>query len=358
MNDKSKPQIVSFLPWIGDKIEESIKVGPITFWPYPAEAESRITDAKIKSKLDGLFKSFVDLEDKSVNNIVICSYKDDSFHQFTLEEYYELRDAVNILTFSAITSGTVSAVYGYPRKRKDTFLIPSSNVFELSTFTVNDDFITTSGGEWPIENIKFRKPLSIGGTIWSLDKGLINCFDKCFNNPADEIKRLIQSLEWFRLAHTESNIVSYVSKWISDETFYPSKIVMMSTAFETLFGLSKSDGNKKRKLSESVENCIDNNHPENFIKQARKVGSKEKEHTCPYWWAWDFYKLRNKVVHGDKISLSELKYKDWITYLTVADLVLLKCAKYLLTKYDCCVQDKFKDELEFGKVYKILGWSK
>jgi hypothetical protein len=42
-------------------------------------------------------------------------------------------------------------------------------------------------------------------------------------------------------------------------------------------------------------------------------------------WAWDFYEIRSRIVHGDLVPARDLIYKDWLTHLIVADLVFREC---------------------------------
>ena len=52
-------------------------------------------------------------------------------------------------------------------------------------------------------------------------------------------------------------------------------------------------------------------------------------------WAWDFYNLRSKIVHGDEVKPEELCYKDWVTHNIVADLVFWEFAVRELFENGC-----------------------
>ena len=368
---------IFFLPWIGDRIKESIKIGSITFWPYPDEADKRITEAETKNKLNEFFKRFVNLKGEPVGKVVMCSYKDEVFHEFTLKEYYEMRNAVNALIFSAITSQTVSAVKASPSGRY--FPPPNSNVFELASFVPGNDFILTSDGVWELSDIAFQNPIPQGGKLWGYNKEIIKCFDICFSKRRSEvikgdISRLTRSLEWFKLAHTEDNLISYNTKTFNEEVSYPSKIVMMATAFEILFNLPNYG--KGKKFTKKVEDCIRKSTAKTLIEEIRTDEEKKNTNrTRAGWWAWDFYQLRNGAVHGNAISPSDLIYKEnWITYPIVADLVYLVCVENLLIKNNC-IDDKMKSSIKrqnklwsipfpiqwtfnLEPIYKILGWIK
>jgi hypothetical protein len=92
---------------------------------------------------------------------------------------------------------------------------------------------------------------------------------------------------------------------------------MMATAFEILLDLPESN-DKKKQFALKVESLC--KFPES-ITETRNGYS----YTKIAWWAWDFYNLRNSIVHGDKIEFNSLRYKsqsiEWLSHLIVADLV-------------------------------------
>jgi len=73
------------------------------------------------------------------------------------------------------------------------------------------------------------------------------------------------------------------------------------------------------------------------------------------WWGWDFYKLRNAVVHGDDIPTKDLVYTDWITHSIVADMTFYSYVVFLLNESGYI--DSELDKPTFQKVYKLLKWS-
>jgi len=358
---------ISFLPWVGDKIKESIKLGSVTFWPYFAEANQRINDPKVKACLDKFFRSYKDLQEKPVNTIIMCSSDDKDFHQLAENECNDLRNAVDALVFSAIAPQIVSAVC-QKNNPSGRFHPPSSNIFELLTFNLSLDdnyfYVNTSQGIWEIGKIIFHKPLAMGGTMWKLDEKLIKGFDRCFLDKdwSNERERLFRSLEWFRLAHVEGSQVSDFSK-----------IVMMATAFEILFDLPREG--KRREFVNYIEKNIASI---DFRRLRQAINEKEENWSLAGWWAWDFYDLRSRIVHGNSVSPSDLKYKGEISHLIVADLVFWECIKRELFKHKC-IGDKIRSSpkkidktlsseseevntsfveyaLGFDCVHKALGW--
>ena len=358
---------ISFMPWAG--IKRSVILGPVTFWPYQSESDSRINDPKLKSYLDRYFKSYVDNRGQSVDSITICSYGSINFLQLRDEEFKDLRSCSDAIIFSVIAPQTQNAVCA----NNNSFSPPSSDAFELITqnFQINNDYVHVRAGSllsagWKIGEVTFSRPWSMGGSFGIPDREIVEGLGKCFAlDFSQELKEhLFRSLEWFRLAHTESEQISELSK-----------IVMMATGFEIL--LEFPQNGKRRYFTDYIENNISS---DKFLRETR-MDHKGKIHdmSLACCWAWDFYNLRSKIVHGDYIPNQDLIYRDWITHLIVSDLVFLESLKRVLFRNKCigdnvysCAEKiaKSSDEHEknavveslarwflgFNNVHRALGW--
>jgi len=175
------------------------------------------------------------------------------------------------------------------------------------------------------------------------------------------------------MAHIEDSQVSVLSK-----------IVIMAVAFEILLQVPNVS-NKKQWIANELEKRISNL---NFLKETRK-DRKGNDHTYSKigWWGWDFYKIRNNIVHGDIIKSEILHYyapnREWLTHLIVADLIFWECVKRELFNHKCIgdniyslakecnkiLSKAFPEEpqstyikqlsrwfLGFNEIHKALGW--
>lgn len=358
---------VSFLPWAG--IKKSIKIGPITFWPYYTEADQKVNDQEIKTHLEKYFKSYVDNQGKPVDIITVCSNGEINFRNLNVHEYQEMRNVVDILIFTAIAFQTKISVCA----NNSSWGPPSADVFELVTqnFHPGNDYIAIEAGSllsggWKIGEITFSKPWATGGSLWSLEEELIKGFDKFFSAGflVDVRERLFRSLEWFRMSHVEGSQVSVLSK-----------LVMMVTGLEILLQFPLES--KRRYFVEYMEKHIAS---DDFLRDDRSTPKgKSFNLSLAGCWAWDFYELRSRIVHGDPVSPGDLIYKDWISHLIVADLIFWECLKRELFIHKCigdnfyfCAKEfdkMFSDEpqgssveplarwfLGFIDVHKALGW--
>jgi hypothetical protein len=308
---------ITFMPWA--PLDKEIKMGPISFLPFSSAAQ-RIPDAAIQKHLADYFKCYVNPEDLSpVDTIMLCSHGDNPIRVLSDVEKNEITKAIDALVFCAIGTQNMTSVSANAR----SWVPPTSDAFETYTQNLHPEtehFSVTVGSMKHIVKFGatcFTKPWSTGGTTFTLSNHLVVAFDKLLapsNGDADFRDRVFRSLEWFRLANTEGGNVSPFSK-----------VVMMATAFEIILDIG-SGSEKKLTMAyrlEEICGCKDS------LRETRKIGMKQLEHTFAKvaWWGYDFYNLRNSIVHGTPVTTRDLMYADpWPNHLIVANLVFYECA--------------------------------
>lgn len=362
-------QEVYFLPWA--RIPKSVCIGPVTFWPYLSEASQRINDEPTKQFLDKYFDRFVGHEGSPKNWITICSYGDRSFPAIDEKEIKELRNAVDVLAFIEIASKVKQAVCA-----NDTSLgPPNADTFELSHRDIELEYpgiiIKTRYSTtfyFKPDELLFCLPYSVLQFSWGLDEHLIKGFSKLFSYHEQALP-VFRSMEWFRRAHGSMGPMVYFS--------LPTALIMMSIAFETLLEIER--GKKTEIFAGIIDSIIGY---EGLKKDERGYdGNEVTDYTLAGCWAWDFYTLRNKIVHGDEVSNEEFAIPelDWISHLEVADLVLYELIIRKLFELECIGEEvnSCKEAFEgmfgngqeemplepvlrwffgFNKIHKALGW--
>lgn len=317
-----KPIAIAYLPWAD--LEDEFAVGPVSFWPFYGKAEEKITDAEVRADLTRFFETFVDNVGKPVKTVVACTIDDVEFRQFTDEEYDAISVAVDCLVFAAITSGTKNGVCA----NNNSMAPPSADRFDLCAHWIwptEEGLVVrteNSRSYWTHGKYRISQPIFIGGSFLgnysSLLQGMGHVFGEEF--PGEVRERLFRSLEWVRFAHTESTAVSQLQK-----------VVMMATAFEIF--LEFPDYRKKAHFVREIDARM--RLQDSFL-VARKDSKVNEFQVCKAAeWAAQFYDLRSRIVHGDAVTASDLIYKDWITHLIVADLVLLELVKRMLYEHRC-----------------------
>jgi hypothetical protein len=330
---------ISLLPWL--EITE-IGIGNVIFWKYDP---SLIDDSDIRTYLDQYTNCYVDKHLKPLKSVTIASFKDkNNFEVLTEEEYGELSFARDTLCFLCIAEQTRIGL----ESNNVSIGPPSADIFEM--FSQNfipgtDDIAVKAGSQtsegWKLHKIHFQEPWSTGGFFKNINKHVYTAINQLLldNKYPELANRLLRSFELFRLAHIENGTVSQ---------FY--KIVMMSTAFEIIFDIPNIP-NKSGYIADEIDKTI----AQGFKTEGRKSNKNQDESRSKAgWWGWDFYKLRNSVVHGSGISITDLIYIDWITQLIVADVVFYAYVAHLLFKEGYI--DHKLNLPDFHNTYKILGW--
>lgn len=356
---------VTILPWFS---VDELKVGEVIFWKYDG---NEIKDESIKDYLDKYVGCYVDITGKRQQDVVIASFGNkNNFAVLSPQEHLMVKAARDLICFAAIAPHSLKAV----NQDNKSLAPPSSERFQMfsQNFVPGTDGIafkagshtTSLSGGWKLNEVKLAAPLYLGGSLFSIDGRILQALSRLLpslGNPESEASelRLFRALEWFRLAHVENDEVSIFSK-----------VVMMSTAFEILFDVPNVPG-KSNYIADKIDSIFVS---AKLARATRRIGKTNKGHTLAGWWGWDFYKLRNRIVHGDTVTADELIYKDWLTHLIVADLVFLKSVikdLYTLGHYAQDVKELFEEssnqEAEenmidsitgFSSLYKRLDWEK
>lgn len=334
---------VSLLPWLE---LGNIQIGDAIFWKYDP---SIVSGTDIKDYLNKYVKCYVDKHQKPVKIITIASYKDKNyFEQLSAEEYQYLNFARNILCFLFIAEQSRIALasnnYSMGPPSADVFDMVSQNFVPGTEDIAVKSGSMTSGG-WTLDEVHFQEPWSTGGSFKNINGHVLSAINKLLKSKKHENlkNRLLRSTEWFRLAHLENGAIS---------PFF--RVVMMATAFEIIFDIPNTR-NKAGYFADQIDGSI---AQKGFTKETRaygKGGEKSKTRSSAAWWGWDFYKLRNAVVHGDDIPMKDLVYTDWITHSIVADMIFYSYVVFLLSESGYI--DSELDKPTFQKVYKLLKWS-
>ena len=331
-----EPIAIAYLPWAG--LKDEFTIGHVSFWPFHAKAEEKIPDEQMRAELTRFFETFVDNVGKPVKTVVACSIGDIGFRQFTIEECQAIGAAVECLVFAAVATGTENGVCA----NNNSMAPPSADRFDLCArwvWPINDGLVVkteNSTSVWSHGKYRITRPVSLGGSFSGNYGPLLQGLGRVFGDefPADVRERLFRALEWFRFAHTDSTAVSW-----------PHKVVMMATVFEILLDFPRVG---KR---DHFVNCMERSiSTDAFPREGRaKRGRLPVSISLVGCWAWDFYELRSRIVHGEAVTAEDLQYKDWITHLIVADLVLLDLVKRLLYEHRCMGDDVRRRAAEWAE---------
>jgi len=141
-----------------------------------------------------------------------------------------------------------------------------------------------------LEKFRFSIPLNayLRGQVLP-EPYLLHLLQRVFDVefPEQLRRRILRSLEWFRIANQKD---------------YPVQtgVVSIATALETL--LAPDENRIKRTLADAVDDWLRKQWGEWAIEAQRDGYSR----TAAGFWMWDFYDLRNRIVHGEPVASDEM----------------------------------------------------
>jgi hypothetical protein len=350
------------MPWAG--LGKQTIVGRFTMIPWP---KCTLPNQALHAFLDRLFSRYIDHYGQPVRTITVV-LRGNTFTPLSSGVHESARRAADALLFSVIAPGVQAAV----TSNNPSLVPPTADAYQLVSqcFQLGDDTIAVRVGgsvhAANVDRLTIPKPWDVGGSCGFPDEKLLAALGELLHTRklAAVRERLFSSLEWFRLAHT-----------VGDGSSSFTRAVMLATAFEVLFSLPRHQ--KTKQFIAEVERRLV--RPGTRKKTALDYTRHQHSYSLPGWWAHDFYDLRSRIVHGDPLKLSMLRYRNWVTHLIVADLVFWQCVatelyslkllgntiRKLSKDYDrLCPnqpagwheQDLIDMFLHFKEVHRALGW--
>ncbi len=293
---------IVFLPWVRfdwEQMGDQFRIGPCVFRPYQSVD---IPYPKLKKWLDSYFQSYVDLQGKPVDTITLCIFENQNEKPFIPLDDPASRSlqelALRVLAFSLLWQEI-------RRKISTGFNTAPEIIGELLVWytqrTNLTDLVALPSGRSLIvdepRNFVFQIPQeAVLRPAVVPEAKLLQLFTRLFEKSFDTYSfRILRVLEWFHQAHMSSPIVS-------EETH----IVQIATAFEVLIPeLGKAHSEKAKIFADKIEkwSCQQIN-PELFEIVTNDNGQKSQA----WLWARDFYRLRNRIVHGEVIEPQDLVF--------------------------------------------------
>lgn len=320
---------IAFMPYAS--VKESFSIGNYEVWAYYKEAERRIKNQNVIQHLNQIFSIYFERKydkekggyDKPLEEIFIISPHNFQFgvSKFSDDQIEDIRTISHIIAFCAINESFSSSL-------SDEFKLYIQN------FQVGSDGIAI----WrtifkKLEMVKFMKPYYLNIPLIKFEKNeLCDALGKSlqFKNRKG-IKKIFRALElfYYTTAHGEM---------LTDE----HRLLSLVMCFEVLLDF----GGKKLNFANKIEKIFGEYYPKEThpIKENNKDVNKSLSKTA--WWAFDLYKLRNDIIHGNEISWEIKKYGDILKRIEFGRILLRKLIKKTLIKESLFQPDYFDNVLE------------
>lgn len=296
-------------------------------WPFYKKKDTYIKQETMRIQIQRLLAQHVEnsRERKPLSNIVILSYRSPHYlRPLAEEQLIKMRNAVTSLCFCTLI-------------RNKSFYAFSSDDFQLirQNFILGDDEIAPSSGSIitrtyggpKIDEILFIRPLrmSSGQTI-VFDERILRLLEELQQDQQNQhlSRQIMSALEWVGYAYANADNFNYFSR-----------IVMMATAFEILLGGFRNRWEFIKKIGKYTCNPGDNNSKD---REKRKIrigkGLEAREYSFKEWWAYEFYDLRSRIVHGYEIGDRDIRNRKGNEYFFLSLEFFEECLKRILERHN------------------------
>lgn len=294
------------------------KIGRIhlfNFWKYK---NTYIKDAAIRRILEKICKMYRNSELERAKNLTVCIWDGDyTFKKLSVDEMDLIHKYALSLLFCSVVKnseqGCCSSEHFHFIGLEFDYNVESHINYSAGSFFGYSKII------WDMNVKKFVAPEYVEvPSYYTYDEQLFESLIKLINTGDSQESKIFQVLNWVR-----NSCMNF------DHFNNESRAVMLATAFEIFFSLPEQS--KEDSFAEKLETCLGKSGlPAITKKNAR---GKDKTNTIYGWWARDFYSLRSKIVHGEKITNI-----DWFSsnkrnrHINIALLMMQFCLYSLLTQ--------------------------
>lgn len=295
-----------------------------------------IADSLVKQRVEQFCTLYVDSNLEKISTLALAVFDGNyDFRPMSDEDVRDMQRYALALLFCSVIRNEQNSVC----------VSEQFNLFHQKFDPTQDSISYSTGSYYQVLNwqslghTKLVRPEYIPAeTIpYRFDEKLFGALCNMIDARRAEDDSIIRALEWVRYAHMNA-------EGISNE----SRLVMMTTAFETLFNLPRRD--KTFQFSNRLEQIIkvdqldvyDNKF--NVVRTGLSRTQRLKPDGTPTmgghnqpleltmygWWARDLYDLRSKIVHGDVLTPADFKNHNNIKHFHIALHVMQYCLYNLL----------------------------
>ncbi len=304
---------IAFMPYA--PIDDDIHVGNYLIWPFWRKKDQYISTVEIRAHLERILRRYIKIErgaEEQVESIVVISIngEEPGTRTFGNQEIVDIQRIAETLAFVSITDNALT--------------VDSSDYFVLyvQNFYPGVDGVAVWGKYFAsLDLVKFVRPYYVDSPRLPFQfRPLLEALGRCLPLTTDqEIQRIFRSLEWSYRANTKSEMVSDFSRVLS-----------MAMAFEILL---EYDG--KLQFMDKIGQLLPKINPQIETRPIwrtirRRQTQINEARTLSEWWAYDFYNLRNKIVHGEIVTDQDLICRNNRRHLDISNRFMRKCIKKML----------------------------
>ena len=284
-------------------LEGLIKFDGLSLWSYKKLSAKFVKDDALRAHLDSLVGCYQLYKGSHIANPAVVSTNNFKFTNPTRLSVAKIEVLKNVLLFLGILEN-------------NSWSFITSDNFEVfyQRFNVGEDGLSTQGGAihkilvggYKIGEIAFIKPDHVNLPLsFRPDGTIFRALENCMINSSisKDKSKVIQSLNPLFNAYRNSG-----------EQSWQSRILLLIMAFELLFGETERKNFRKniQKYSTlgSTKQLKTYKYP--IVNTTNGTIMAEEDLTLNQIWGEEFYKLRNKIIHGDTVFSDDFVFNDLI----------------------------------------------
>jgi hypothetical protein len=334
---------VTYFPYLRMDRQDEILVGALglKIWNYKLKAEDYIPDQSFRNVLDQLMHANV-RQLHTIEDMGVISFGDADFHEFSPEEKAICSELRLILFLGTIADSGVlerGPNVGHMMCTSENFTIVEQNFQPDAQFTaVQDGYIVRMlHGGYRVTEVKYQAPEFVPFPMQTRrDNELVVGLLKAKVKQKRLYRRIMRATEMLMQAY-------YNDSKITDA----SRILNIASAYEILFDLPESG--QRVALRNEFERLFDiqGDPRRTFVAYKDRSGTSHWiNKTIKVYWANEFYKLRNNIIHGSTLNNTDFIFKGVQRNFDIAILFFVLGVKKYLESAKCMPQSM--DQIRWG----------
>lgn len=277
---------------------DEIKIGNLSVWNFDRMKDKNIKSETMKARIEELVKLNLQNQNRPINDIGIMSLNNSyDFRNLSIKEIEKVREFQLVLFLASLAK--MPNELGHEQITSDNFITATQN-FRLES-SINSVAVETGRilRKSDMGEIVFHKPHHINSRSYvNIDNQLIKSLIKLKRENIQLYRRIIRSIE------------SIMNSYYNDDHLSDlSRILEISRAFEILFSLPHN--NQRMHFKSKVRDLFsDENNRRRRYKLKRRNSMMWEVDIKHVMWADRFYSLRNKIIHGDDIKISDYRFEN------------------------------------------------
>jgi len=282
-------------------ISDTMLISGFRFVSVKNSLDKYVTDTATSEHIKKITAMYKSPSGYTVDNPTIVMYRDDTFRALQGKTMAKLANIRAMLLFAS-----------FLKNNSWSFSTAENLGLVIQRFNVGDDGLALQGGS--LHGI-LAGGLKISKTIFttaphvhvsSMNLGieqdvviaLIKCLADEMANPKSSA--LLRSLRQFLLIYSNSH-----------ELDSSARVLGMIMAFELLFGTTNR-GNFRESVKKYADeyNSSQYDYEEEYTNGVQNGSPKKLKLTGAQVWAEEFYKLRNRIIHGDVVATIDYAFRD------------------------------------------------